>query len=64
MVLKRLNLSYNKYANAMSWRIFMKNITIFSRNTLEVLDFSYCELTNSQLIGIVDGMRDAILISL
>jgi hypothetical protein len=60
MILKKVNLSYNKYGNPVSWRIFIRNLVIFARDSLEELDFSNCGLTNSQVIGIMDGFRDAI----
>jgi hypothetical protein len=60
LILKKVNLSYNKWGNSVSWRIFIRNMVIFARDTLEELDISNCDLTNSQAIGVVDGFKDAI----
>ena len=35
LVLKSLNLSYNKWGNAISWRIFIRNVMIFGSDSLE-----------------------------
>jgi hypothetical protein len=34
LVLKKLNLSYNKWGNSVSWRIFIRNMVIFASDTL------------------------------
>lgn len=47
MILKKLELSYNKFGSPESWRLFMRNMIIFCRETIEEIDISNCDLTNS-----------------
>lgn len=58
--LEKINLSYNKYGNPTSWRIFLRNFLMFTRESLEEVCIENSGLTNLQLIGIKDGFKDSI----
>ena len=58
--LQKLRLGFNQFANPQSWRLFLKNVLMFARNTIEEVHLQNCKLTNSQLIGIKNGFRDAV----
>jgi hypothetical protein len=44
--LEKIDLSYNKFGNPTSWRIFLRNFLMFTRESLQEIDLQSCGLTN------------------